>query len=74
MFSLDVEEVEEDYFKDIPNFLPPFIIELKSLPSHVKYEFLRTNETLPVIISSLLSLQQEHALLDVLFSHKSAIA
>ena len=39
LFSLDVKEAQEDPFKDIPNFLPPYTIELKPLPSHLKYAF-----------------------------------
>ena len=73
IFSLDAKEVKKDSFKDIPNFLPPSTIELKPLPSYLKYVFLVPNETLPAIISSPFSFEQEHILFDVLSSHKSDI-
>ena len=63
------EEIEEPL-----NFLPSLNIELKPLPSHLKYAFLGPINSYPVIISSLLSYEQEHALLKVLSSYKSAIA
>ena len=73
LFSPDVEEVKEDFLKDIPNFLPSNI-QLKSLTSHLKEASLGPSKTLPIITPSLVSLEQEHALLDILSSHKSAIA
>ena len=54
-FYLDTKEDKEDSFKDISNFLPTSTIELKPLPCHLKYTFLGSNETLRMIISSLLS-------------------
>jgi len=48
-------------------------LELKPLPDSLKYVFLGTKETLPVIISCLLSCDQEEELIRVLFDHKSAI-
>ena len=54
-FSLEVEEVEEDSLKDLPNFLSPSTIDLKPLPSHLKYAFFGPNETLPVIHSSFIT-------------------
>ncbi len=48
-------------------------IELKPLPGHVKYAFLGENSTLPVIISSALTLEQENKLLDTLRTYKLAI-
>ncbi|XP_074277429.1 uncharacterized protein LOC141601067 [Silene latifolia] len=49
------------------------IVEMKPLPSHLKYAFLGDEETLPVIISSKLSREQEEALIPVLKQHKEAI-
>ncbi|XP_039035585.1 uncharacterized protein LOC120172092 [Hibiscus syriacus] len=49
---------------------PPFqhapIVELKTLPKHLKYAYLGGDEILPVIISSNLTFDQEHSLLSVL--------
>ncbi|CAN6711767.1 unnamed protein product [Malus baccata var. baccata] len=47
--------------------------ELKPLPSHLKYVFLGDNETLPIIISSTLTAQEENKLVRVLREYKSAI-
>ena len=49
-------------------------LELKPLPSTLKYAFLGPNNTLPIIISSALSELQEGALLECLQRHKEAIA
>ena len=49
-------------------------MELKPLPEHLKYAYLGEGETLPVIIASNLSMQDEGSLLRVLREHKSAIA
>ncbi|KAM2897593.1 hypothetical protein COP2_007218 [Malus domestica] len=51
--------------------LPSF--ELKPLPSHLKYVFLGDHETLPVIISSTLTAQEEAKLVRVLREYKTAI-
>ena len=48
-------------------------LELKPLPSHLKYAFLGVEETFPVIISSSLELDQENKLLEILRTHKTAI-
>ena len=48
-------------------------LELKTLPDHLRYAFLNSNKTLPVIISSKLSILQEEKLLRVLREHKKAI-
>ncbi|XP_071695260.1 uncharacterized protein [Rutidosis leptorrhynchoides] len=52
--------------------LPP-TLELKPLPSHLKYVFLDTNGTLPVIIASDLTGVQEKALMEVLHKYKAAV-
>ncbi|CAN6573144.1 unnamed protein product [Malus baccata var. baccata] len=49
------------------------ILELKPLPSHLKYIFLGENETLPAIISSSLTAQEEEKFLRVLKEFKSAL-
>ena len=48
-------------------------LELKPLPSHLKYAFLGVEETFTVIISSSLELEQENKLLEILRTHKTAI-
>ncbi|XP_075099271.1 uncharacterized protein LOC142176102 [Nicotiana tabacum] len=47
-------------------------IELKDLPSHLKYVFLEP-ELFPVIISSFLTIEQENKLIGVLRKHKIAL-
>ncbi|CAN6720992.1 unnamed protein product [Malus baccata var. baccata] len=59
--------------KLLPSIIQAPILELKSLPSHLKYIFLGENETLPAIISSSLTAQEEEKLLRVLKEFKSAL-
>ncbi|XP_074301383.1 uncharacterized protein LOC141632768 [Silene latifolia] len=49
------------------------VVELKALPEHLKYIFLGEGETLPVIISSKLTEEQEARLKNVLVGNKLAI-
>ena len=56
-----------------PSLDEPPTLELKTLPSHIKYSFLGSNDSLPVIISSDLTGSQEAALLKVLSKYKEAI-
>ncbi|GJU34880.1 reverse transcriptase domain-containing protein [Tanacetum coccineum] len=49
-------------------------LELKDLPSHLKYAFLEENDKLPVIIAKGLKDDDKDALLKVLKTHKRAIA
>ncbi|KAM1439859.1 hypothetical protein ACFXTO_013670 [Malus domestica] len=60
--------------KLLPSIIQAPILELKPLPSHLKYIFLGENETLPAIISSSLTAQEEEKLLRVLKEFKSAIS
>ena len=48
-------------------------LELKPLPSHLKYAFLGVEETFLVIISSSLESDQENKLLEILRTHKTTI-
>ncbi|KAL4310214.1 hypothetical protein GQ457_01G020890 [Hibiscus cannabinus] len=48
-------------------------LELKPLPPHLKYVYLGSNETLPVIISSKLLHDQECSLINLLSQYKKAI-
>ncbi|CAN6440126.1 unnamed protein product [Victoria cruziana] len=51
----------------------PPAMELKPLPHTLKYAYLGSNNSLPIIISSMLSFEEEGRLLSVLRSHKKAI-
>ena len=57
----------------LPSGMQPPTLELKPLPSHLKYVFLGDDETLPVIISSSLTAQEEDKLVRVLKEYKSAV-
>ncbi|CAN6583756.1 unnamed protein product [Malus baccata var. baccata] len=59
--------------KLLPSIIQAPILELKPLPSHLNYIFLGENETLPAIISSSLTAQEEEKLLRVLKEFKSAL-
>ena len=48
-------------------------LELKPLPSHLKYAFVGVEENFPVIISSSLELDQENKLLEILRTHRTAL-
>ena len=47
-------------------------LELKALPEHLKYTYLGGKVTLPVIIASHLTDQQEDSLMSILKRHKEA--
>ncbi|KAI3749744.1 hypothetical protein L2E82_20360 [Cichorium intybus] len=55
------------------SFEVPPVLELNTLPKHLKYSFLGPNKTLPVIISADLTGAQEETLLEVLMKYKEAI-
>ena len=57
----------------LPSVLHAPQLELKPLPTHLKYMFLGENETLPVIIANNLASLQEDMLIRVLKEHKTAI-
>jgi len=48
-------------------------LELKALPEHLKYAYLGGRETLPVIIASHLTEQQEDSLMSIMERHREAI-
>nr|GFB09478.1 reverse transcriptase domain-containing protein [Tanacetum cinerariifolium] len=52
----------------------PPVVELKVLPPHLEYAFLKGDDKIPVIIKKDLSVKEKTALLTVLKSHKRAIA
>ncbi|XP_038976654.1 uncharacterized protein LOC113463578 [Phoenix dactylifera] len=69
------------YFEDIGKGKPPPppsnvqapVLELKPLPSHLRYAFLGENNTLPVIVSASLSDEQLDKLIRILRLRKKAI-
>nr|GFA62086.1 putative pol polyprotein [Tanacetum cinerariifolium] len=63
------EESKEKSFVEEPPEL-----ELKELPSHLEYAFLEDSNKLPVIIAKNLKVDEKEALINVLKSHKHAIA
>ncbi|XP_060974037.1 uncharacterized protein LOC133039215 [Cannabis sativa] len=66
-------ELKESNFKPPkPSIQEPPKLELKPLPSHLKYAYLGENDTLPVIIASNLVVEDEGALLEVLKKHKKS--
>ncbi|KAI4312584.1 hypothetical protein MLD38_037389 [Melastoma candidum] len=56
-----------------PSIEEPQELELKPLLEHLRYSFLGSGKTLPVIISAALSNEQEEELLQVLREHKTAL-
>nr|GEV77301.1 reverse transcriptase domain-containing protein [Tanacetum cinerariifolium] len=52
----------------------PLEVELKDLPPHLEYTFLKCDDKLPVIITKDLIIEEKTALITVLKSHKRAIA
>ncbi|KAM2863776.1 hypothetical protein FF1_022506 [Malus domestica] len=59
--------------KLLPFVIQPYSLELKLLPSHLKYVFLGEQKTMPVIISSSLTAQEEDKLVRVLREYRTAI-
>jgi hypothetical protein len=57
----------------VPSLESPPKLELKPLPNKLKYAFLCSNDTLPVISASNLLKDQEDNLLEMLKKHKEAI-
>ncbi|CAN6555471.1 unnamed protein product [Malus baccata var. baccata] len=70
---LDPISISVSANKLLPSVVQPPILELKPLPSHLKYVFLGDDETLPVIILSTLTAQEEDKLVRVLKEYKTAI-
>ena len=56
-----------------PSMEEPPTLDLKPLPSHLRYTFLGESSTLSVIISSSLTQEEESKLLKVLKDHKQAL-
>nr|GEW54359.1 reverse transcriptase domain-containing protein [Tanacetum cinerariifolium] len=68
----DLKQVDATMTK--PSIKEPPNLELKELPSHLEYTFLEGIDKLPVIISKELKDEEKSTLLNVLKSHKRAIA
>ncbi|XP_070028647.1 uncharacterized protein [Nicotiana sylvestris] len=69
--SLDLENRATPPAK--PSIIEPPQLELKPLPPHLRYRFLGSNDTLPIIVSSLLNDVQVERLLEVLKKHRQAL-
>lgn len=67
------EELGEGLEKTLLSTEKPPELELKQLPSHLKYTFLGENSTLHVLISADLSSIEEEKLFCVLRTHQNAI-
>nr|GEZ44798.1 DNA-directed DNA polymerase [Tanacetum cinerariifolium] len=70
--SMDLKLVEES--KEKSSIEEPPELELKELPSHLEYVFLEDSIKLLVIIAKNLKVDEKKALINVLKSHKRAIA
>nr|KAJ0208634.1 hypothetical protein LSAT_V11C400218340 [Lactuca sativa] len=57
--------------KLFPSIVKAPILEMKTLPEHLKYAYLGEKETLPVIISNMLSEKEELELIEILKEYKS---
>nr|GEU36129.1 reverse transcriptase domain-containing protein [Tanacetum cinerariifolium] len=68
---MDLKLAEES--KEKSSVKEPPELELKELPSHLKYAFLEDSNKLPVIIAKNLKVDEREALINVLKSHKPAI-
>nr|GEU66284.1 DNA-directed DNA polymerase [Tanacetum cinerariifolium] len=72
LLLMDLKLVEESKEKSFVEEPPE--LELKELPSHLEYVFLEDSNKLPVIIAKNLKVDEKEALINVLKSHKRAIA
>ncbi|GJU20940.1 reverse transcriptase domain-containing protein [Tanacetum coccineum] len=70
--SKDLKICEANHEKSSVNEPPE--VELKDLPPHLEYAFLEGDDKLPVIIAKDLKNEEKAALIEVLKSHKRAIA
>ncbi|CAN6542794.1 unnamed protein product [Malus baccata var. baccata] len=70
---LEFEDLGSVPSKSLPSIIAAPTLNLKPLPSHLKYAFLGAAETLTVIISAYLSEVEEEKLLRVLRRHRMAI-
>ncbi|KAK4395904.1 Retrovirus-related Pol polyprotein from transposon.6 [Sesamum angolense] len=66
-------ELPQSHTKLLPSILQAPALELKELPNHLNYAYLGENNTLPVIVSSMLNPFEEEKLIRVLREFKEAI-
>ena len=66
-------ELIQSETKPLPSIVQAPKLDLKQLPSHLKYVYLGTDETLPVIVSSKLTKLEEEKLTRILREYKEAI-
>ncbi|XP_042046613.1 uncharacterized protein LOC121792653 [Salvia splendens] len=72
--SLENECVVDTFVADVqPSIEVPPKLELKPLPTNLKYAFLGEDESLPVVISAMLNDEEELKLIELLKSHKKAL-
>jgi hypothetical protein len=67
------EELPKSENKALPFSVAISKLELKQLPNGLKYAFLESGDTFPVVISSILNMDQEGKLVELLRKHKTAI-
>jgi hypothetical protein len=67
------EELPKSENKALPFSVAIPKLELKQLPSGLKYAFLASGDTFPIVISSVLNMDQEGKLVELLRKHKTAI-
>jgi hypothetical protein len=72
-WKLRFEELPKSENKAPPSSVAIPKLELKQLPSGLKYAFLELGDTFPVVISSVLNMDQEGKLVELLRKHKIAI-
>ncbi|KAJ9558321.1 LOW QUALITY PROTEIN: hypothetical protein OSB04_012935 [Centaurea solstitialis] len=71
----EFEELKhEDKVRVKTSLEEPPDLELKDLPEHLEYQFLEGNNSIPVIISFLLTANEKDRLIEVLKRHKKALA
>ena len=67
------EDLGEGKSKNLPSVQQAQKLELKPLPSHLKYAYLGEADTLPIIMATGLSIEEEDKLLRILRKYKGAI-
>ncbi|KAH9698291.1 hypothetical protein KPL71_023958 [Citrus sinensis] len=73
MFIEHLNLLDREVKTTLPSIESPPSLELKLLPSYLKYAYLGQNNTLPVIISSTLDAGQEQSLVDLLEKYRRVI-
>ena len=69
-----MEPLDLPFNRLLPSIEVRPILELNKLLNHLRYTFLGLNDTLPIIMSSKLTILQEENLIRILKDHKSTIA